>query len=237
MLAIRITDCEHNSGPFRKDYVSCTDYGFEALHAHMRIGGIRIVIRPLVLVNHPGNRIALQDFGKSYDPTEKELRFKAFSKNYEYILTENAKGHSYKLGLNDFSDITPEEFERKLGMRMPKRKVGQRTLHKVRNISLPSSVDWTKKGVVTPVKNQQQCGSCWAFSSTGSLEGAWALATGQLVSLSEQQLVDCSGSFGNEGCQGQDQNEPIFRFSEMALDPKRCIIYPKVGGLRMVCSA
>eukprot|EP00435_Cladocopium_sp_Y103_P004137 s4194_g1.t1 len=164
----------------------------------------------------------IKDFGKSYkDAAEKEMRFKAFSENYEYILAENVKfssGHAYKLGLNDFSDITPEEFEKKLGMRLRPKTLWRgpkKGTHKVRNITLPSSVDWRTQGVVTPVKNQQQCGSCWAFSTTGALEGAWALATGELVSLSEQQLVDCSSSFGNEGCQGGDM-DAAFEYEEQA---------------------
>ena len=106
--------------------------------------------------------VGLQDFVKSYkDAAEKEMRFKAFSENYEYILAENVKfssGHAYKLGLNDFSDITPEEFEKKLGMRLRPKTLWRgpkKGTHKVRNISLPSSVDWRTEDVVTPVKNQR----------------------------------------------------------------------------------
>ena len=129
-------------------------------------------------------------------------------------MTENAKGYSYTLGLNDFSDLTAEEFDKRLGMRMPSKwhspTLGQ---HRGRNTSLPSSVDWRAKGKVTPVKNQGQCGSCWAFSATGALEGAWAIGTNTLVSLSEQQLVDCSGSYGNEGCDGGDM-DAAFQYEE-----------------------
>merc|ERR1719359_1785188 len=107
------------------------------------------------------------------------------------------------MGPNQFSDLTLEEFQA-LPIRGFKKmessglpKVGS---HQHSGKPAVDSIDWTTKGAVTPVKNQGQCGSCWAFSSTGGLEGQWAINTGTLTSMSEQQLVDCSKQ--NSGCNG-----------------------------------
>jgi len=107
--------------------------------------------------------------------------------------------------MNEMGDMTHEEFKTtKLGYnrveRPYSRKMNSEGPHE--HISAPASVDWRTKNAVTPIKNQGQCGSCWAFSATGSMEGAVAIATGKLVSFSEQQLVDCSTKYGNQGCNG-----------------------------------
>jgi C1A family cysteine protease len=131
---------------------------------------------------------------------EHRYRFSVFTENFAAITDKNALGRSVKLGLNRFADLTNDEFMALYVNGYELRSEKQYIRKGYSNI--PSEVDWTTKGAVTPVKNQGQCGSCWAFSTTGSVEGIWYIRTGKLVSLSEQELVDCSGPEGNQGCNG-----------------------------------
>jgi len=109
--------------------------------------------------------------------------------------------HTYTLKMNKFGDLTSEEFGAIYnGYRGMKQRHGIQ--YSVSGKANPDSVDWRKEGYVTPVKDQGQCGSCWAFSTVASLEGQHFKATKELVSLSEQNLVDCSKAEGNQGCNG-----------------------------------
>mmetsp|Transcript_35521 Transcript_35521/g.43889 ORF Transcript_35521/g.43889 Transcript_35521/m.43889 type:complete len:338 (-) Transcript_35521:70-1083(-) len=145
-------------------------------------------------------------FQKSYaTEEEKQLRQEIFAENLAHIEKHNAGKHSYQLGITQFADQKPSEFHLDHVGCMTKTKpwgslpyLGRANFTAT---SLPSAVDWVQKGAVTDPKNQGKCGSCWSFSTTGALEGAWQIATGKLVSMSEQQLVDCAKN-GNMGCQG-----------------------------------
>ncbi|KAL4233440.1 hypothetical protein ACF0H5_008121 [Mactra antiquata] len=145
---------------------------------------------------------------KKYDDDLEELtRRQIFEANINYIRKHNikyAKGEkSYTLGVNHFTDLTNKEFVNLYTGHLKARVNTSASLYlPPYNVLLPESVDWRDKNLVTEVKNQGQCGSCWSFSATGSLEGQNAKATGKLISLSEQQLVDCSGTYGNQGCNG-----------------------------------
>lgn len=144
---------------------------------------------------------------KSYTTEEEEkMRFGKFAQNFVTVVKHNneeAMGlHSYRMGINEYSDLDNFEVRMHLnGYRRPINKTGSAYLAPS-FVTAPKAVDWRKEGYVTPVKNQGQCGSCWAFSTTGSLEGQHFKKTGKLVSLSEQNLVDCSKSYGNNGCEG-----------------------------------
>ncbi len=144
--------------------------------------------------------------GKAYSSLE-EISHRAwiYHENLEKIHKHNQGNHTWTMGVNQFADLTADEFsaqtKSKLILSSSTKSLRGTTFYS-NETALPLSVDWTTKGVVTPVKNQGQCGSCWAFSTTGSVEGAWALAGNPLVSLSEQQLVDCSSAEGNQGCSG-----------------------------------
>jgi cathepsin L len=138
---------------------------------------------------------------RSYAALEFQQRFGIWKANFDYIHAHNAKNLSFTMSVNQFADLTNREFN-SLYKGVKINKVPMLTHTVVPAPGLPASVDWRNKGVVTQVKNQGQCGSCWSFSSTGSIEGQHAISTGSLVSLSEQNLVDCSTAQGNQGCNG-----------------------------------
>lgn len=102
------------------------------------------------------------------------------------------------MGVNQFTALTDAEFY--VTYLNPRENPNKDNIEEFPPINA-ADIDWTAKGIISPVKNQGSCGSCWAFSAVGVLE-SWALSKGQTVNLAEQQLVDCSGSYGNEGCNG-----------------------------------
>ena len=148
-------------------------------------------------------------YNRTYDSaTERDYRESVYTQNLAKVVSHNSHNHSYTLGLNKFADLTSKEFAdqyirggyRNATAYRPRSYMWQ--LLYSNKTTLPQAVDWTTQGAVTPVKDQGQCGSCWAFSATGSMESAWFLKNGTLPSLSEQQLVDCSTPQGNFGCEG-----------------------------------
>ncbi|XP_033493577.1 cathepsin K-like [Epinephelus lanceolatus] len=147
--------------------------------------------------------------GKVYDnQTEVVFRRAVWEKNMQLVLRHNQEAsagkHSFTMGLNHLADMTAEEInERMNGLKLEEPvNFSNVTFKEASGLSIPQSVDWRKSGLVSPVQNQGLCGSCWAFSSLGALEGQMKKTTGVLVPLSPQNLVDCSTRDGNHGCNG-----------------------------------
>ncbi|CAF1438778.1 unnamed protein product [Adineta steineri] len=147
---------------------------------------------------------------KNYSTAEESVRRAVWENNTEMIEEHNLQAdlgiYTYWLGMNQYGDLTVNEFVQKytglIGNMETKYNQVRQVFVSNSTVSLPDSVDWRNQNVVEAVKDQGGCGACWAFSAVGSIESAYAIKTGTLVSLSEQQLVDCSGGQRNYGCGG-----------------------------------
>ncbi|KAF2881086.1 hypothetical protein ILUMI_25088 [Ignelater luminosus] len=170
-----------------------------------------------VLVQEQWETFKLRHHKQYKSPSEEEFRMKVFMDNMHKIQLHNQKYEmgfaNYMLKMNQFGDMLNHEFIHIMNGFNKTKYPGNNILPRTNkndgitfmppaNVKLPESVDWREKGAVTPVKNQGNCGSCWSFSATGSLEGQHFRKTGKLISLSEQNLIDCSTDYGNNGCAG-----------------------------------
>ena len=191
--------------------------------ASLAVVGVAAVVAVFALTQSPktnslySNELTAQDmeflkyvskFGKSYGTKEEfEFRAELFKKNLALLAEENGRNeNTFTVGINKFADWTPAEYRRMLSYK-PAR--GLKVLSQPTNVSIPSSVDWRTEGAVNPVKDQGQCGSCWAFSAVGVLESRYKIAKGTLYQLAEQQLVDCARGtpYSSEGCNGGEMTD------------------------------
>jgi C1A family cysteine protease len=172
-------------------------------------------------------------FLKDYKTIEEEVnRFRIFRENLRIIDSHNLDiGQNFTMGINQFTDLTPEEFKilYASGLKTQVSSYGCKSFSSSAS-GTPSIIDWRTLGAVTSVKDQGQCGSCWTFSATGAIEGAWAISTGKLVDLSEEQLVECATgvSYGSHGCSG-GQMEGAFKY---VIEHGQCSLsaYPYTSG-------
>jgi len=135
------------------------------------------------------------------DPDFEVYRLGVFAQNLKKI-DSHPEHSSYKLGQNQFMDLTSTEFKRYFLGLLDVPRPQNKNVFEFSDEAAPANVDWRTKGAVSAIKDQGQCGSCWAFSTTGSLESVSAIQGKGLGDYSEQQLVDCSSSYGNMGCNG-----------------------------------
>jgi C1A family cysteine protease len=169
-------------------------------------------------------------YGKSYG-TKEEFEFRAdlFKKTLTALSQENSKNdNTFRVAANKFADWTPAEYRRMLAYK-PLR--GNVTPVVDTPVSIPTSIDWRTEGAVNPVKDQGQCGSCWAFSAVGAMESRIKIKTGTLPSLSEQQLVDCAGGiYENQGCNGGDMGTAMDYAHDKGMEREATYPYTAMDG-------
>jgi len=158
-----------------------------------------------------------------------ESRYEVFRATLQEIRDHNIKKSSWTQGINDYSDLTFQEFSGLKLMAPQECSATERNLKvsdKFKNLEIPASYEWNQFGVVTPVKNQASCGSCWAFSTVGAIESHWnILGKGRNLTFSEQQLVDCAGDFDNHGCKGGLPSQ-AFEYVKYASGLETDLTYP-----------
>jgi len=139
-------------------------------------------------------------YGKEYNGDEAWTRETIYNGNVAKIAAHNAQGASWTMSVNEFADQTESEFLTSFTGAQPPTETDEPAMEAEVESSVADAVDWVEKGQVNPIKNQGSCGSCWAFSTMGTLESGYAISSGKLVSIAEQQLVDCDKA--NMGCSG-----------------------------------
>lgn len=144
----------------------------------------------------------VEKYEKAYSSSELQERYEIFAENYRKIIKHNEEGHSYSFGINQFSDMTSEEFKKTY--LFPKEVQKSKNYKYLDNSKADSTIDWVAMGKVDKVRDQRSCGSCWSFSATGSVSSLQAIQNGLTKpnSFSTQELVDCSRRYGNAACNG-----------------------------------
>lgn len=168
----------------------------------------------------------IEKYNKHYENEEiYNIKKQVYEKNLHKINQLKQEHPSIIFDINKYGDLTDSEFHdtmkgyQKTKLSSFTKTKGCDEYHFNKTNNVPSSWDWRSEGGVTPVKNQGQCGSCWSFSATGAMEGSWFISTGQLVNLSEQQLVDCSTRYINFGCNGGEMDNAF----DYAIDKGMCL--------------
>ncbi|XP_029163617.1 uncharacterized protein LOC114935029 [Nylanderia fulva] len=189
--------------------VTCPPPSTERSRKKRNLRGLNYNQKMLQIAEDVRTEQLFNEFVATYNRTyptseERDLRFRIFRENLDIIrLLRKTEQGTGRYGVNMFADVSREEFRwRYLGLRPDLRSENDIPLRtaEIPDVELPPSFDWRQKGAVTAVKDQGMCGSCWAFSVTGNVEGQYAIKHGQLLSLSEQELVDCDDL--DEGCSG-----------------------------------